>query len=97
LAAATVRGGLAEQIGQLVGLATTDAQQWRRQAMLEGMLAGRDKGPKGGPAPIRVARQPAGFEALASITDLGDLPAQVADALRWRASPACRRRSRSVR
>ena len=87
LATAIVRNGHGEELANLVAIAASDAQTWRAKALLEGLLAGREQGPKGDKVPVRVASMPAAFDALAAREGLGDLPQKAADNVVWPGKP----------
>ncbi len=83
LARATVRNGKGREIERLLEVALGNGQAWRSEALLRGLLAGRDLGPTGKPAPIRLARRPAGIERLQRLVAEGELAREVDQALIW--------------
>jgi len=64
-------------------------REWQQEALLEGLLAGRGKGPKGKPALIRLSGEPAASASLAQLA--GETArakaAEVLGALAWPGKP----------
>jgi len=87
LATAIVRNGQGEELASLVAIAAGDEHVWRAKALLEGLLAGREQGPKGDKMPVRVVSMPAAFDALSAREGLGDLPSNVAANVVWPGKP----------
>jgi mono/diheme cytochrome c family protein len=60
------RGARADELEGALALALGARAGWQREALLEGLAAGRPSTPLGMPGPLRLAREPATFGALAA-------------------------------
>ena len=99
LARAIVREGRGDRIEALLELVAgeDDCTAWQRGALLQGILDGRPKGPKGGPAPIPLLREPTAF-LFYKDARADSVPGLVHDVAGWLSWPGARnRREVSVR
>jgi mono/diheme cytochrome c family protein/glucose/arabinose dehydrogenase len=89
LAACVARERLAEHVTVVLELALTPPADWWGTALLEGLLAARDKGPTGEPLPLRLAAAPAAV--LASTPAVSDAAAArlalVSEGCTWPGKP----------
>ena len=83
LARAVAREGRGDRIERLLTVIADARPAWQRGALARGVLAGRPKGPRGEPAPIRLAAEPAGFASVLAAGDLTSLH----DAVAWPGRP----------
>ncbi|MCZ6597450.1 MAG: cytochrome c, partial [Planctomycetota bacterium] len=65
LARAVAREGRSDAIGALLGSIDRLWDHWSADALLDGFLAARPKGPRGGPGYFLLAKKPSTFDALA--------------------------------
>jgi len=74
-----------DRIDELLARIASLTAEWQQEALLEGSLAGRGKGPKGKPALIRLSAEPAAAAALAALPGeaAGPKAGAVLDALAW--------------
>jgi mono/diheme cytochrome c family protein/glucose/arabinose dehydrogenase len=67
LARDVARSARSDELESVLELALAAPAEWQRAALLEGLWEGRPKSPLGAPAPLRLARRPAAFDALAAL------------------------------